>query len=67
MSAVPGVAILDALREALAFEPAGEPAGNLTVGRGRLDGRALYVALVENRGSSGALGALVCERLGALF
>lgn len=67
MSAVPGVAILDALREALAFEPSSEPAGNLTVGRGKLGGRALYVALVENRGSSGALGALECERLGALF
>lgn len=59
--------LLEGLRAAVAFEPLGERAGNLTVGRGSLAGRALRVALVENRAASGALGGLECERLGALF
>lgn len=67
MSALPALPILDALRSTLAFEPVAEPAGNLTVGRGSFERRPLHVALVENRGSSGALGALESQRLGALF
>ena len=59
--------LLEALRSAIAFEPLGERAGNLLVGRGTLDGRALRVAMVENRAASGALGGVECERLGALF
>ena len=59
--------LLQALREAVRFEPLGERAGNLTVGRGALAGRPLRMAIVENRVASGALGALECERLGALF
>lgn len=59
--------LLEALRAAIAFEPSGERAGNLTVGRGTLGGRALRAAVVENRIASGALGAVECERLGALF
>ena len=59
--------LLVALRAAVAFEPLGERAGNLTVGRGTLGPRALRVALVENRAASGALGGVECERLAALF
>jgi acetyl-CoA carboxylase alpha subunit len=59
--------LLDALRIAVAFEPLGERAGNLTLGRGELDGRQLRLAVVENRAASGALGGVECERMGALF
>lgn len=67
MSAAPAAGILTALREALVFEPLGEPVGNLTVGRGSLGARAVRVALIENRAASGSLGARESERLGALF
>jgi len=67
MSAAPAAAILGALKEALAFEPLGDPAGNLTVGSGNLGGRPVRVALVENRAASGALGARESARLGALL
>jgi acetyl-CoA carboxylase beta subunit len=63
----PAAVVLDKLRAALAFEAMGEPAGNLTVGRGRFEGRAVRVAIVENRAASGALGAVECERLAALL
>lgn len=63
----PAAVVLGNLREALAFEKMGEPAGNLTVGRGRLEGRAVRVAIVESRAASGALGAVECERLAALL
>lgn len=65
MSAAPLLA--DALREALAFEPMGEIAGNLTAGRGTLDGRAVRIALVENRFASGAIGAAEAEKLVAML
>ena len=66
MKASPGPPILEALRAAIAFEPAGEPTGNLVIGHGAFE-RPLHVALVENRAASGALGALECERLATLF
>lgn len=65
MSSPPGIA--QAFRAALAFEPAGEGAGNVTTGRGTLDGRIVRVALVENRAASGSIGVRDAERLGALF
>ena len=49
--------LAEALRQAVAFEPAGEAAGNVTVGRGRLEGRSVHAAFVENRAASGSLGA----------
>jgi len=67
VSAIPGQPILEALRSTLAFEPVGDPSGNLTIGRGNLEGRPVHMALVENRAASGALGALECQRLAALF
>jgi len=57
----------DALREALHFTPQGERAGNVLVGRGELDGRAVHCAFAENRVASGALGVAECTALGALF
>jgi len=59
--------LADALREALAFEPLGERAGNVTIGRGTLESRPVRAAFVENRAASGSLGRLECERLAALF
>jgi hypothetical protein len=57
----------EALLEAIAFEPQSETAGNLTLGRGRWQGAALRVGLVENRIASGSLGSLECQRIAALF
>jgi Malonate decarboxylase gamma subunit (MdcE) len=67
VSAPPGPPILDALRSTLAFEPVGQAAGNLTIGRGSFKGRPLHMALVENRIASGSLGSLESKRLAALF
>ena len=67
MSALPASPIADALRAAVAFEPLGEPAGNVTVGRGTLDGRPLHLAFIENRTASGSLGVKESQKLGALF
>jgi hypothetical protein len=57
------VPILDALRAAVGFDADGDPAGNLTVGRGHLKGSDVRVAMVENRSASGSLGSLECDRL----
>ncbi len=63
MSAAAPAALLDALRAALAFEPLGRPAGNLTIGKGALDGRPVRVALVENRIASGSIGKAEVAKL----
>jgi acetyl-CoA carboxylase beta subunit len=55
--------LLDALRA----ETVGQPAGNVTIARGTLDGRAVHVARVESRFASGAIGQAEADRLGALF
>lgn len=60
-------AALDALRAAVAFEALGQASGNVTVGRGRFEGRALRVGVVENRVASGAIGMAEAERLAALL
>jgi hypothetical protein len=67
VSALPPSPIADALRAAIAFEPAGEAVGNVTVGRGTLDGGAVHAAFVENRGASGSLGVKESQKLAALF
>ncbi len=66
MSATPP-GLREALAAALALAPLGEAAGNVTVGRGKLDGKAVHVVLIENRAASGSIGAAEAERLGALF
>lgn len=67
MSTVPSNALLEALKDTLAFGAVGEAAGNATVGRGTLDGRAVHVALVENRSASGSIGSVEVKRLAALL
>ncbi|HET9651491.1 MAG TPA: carboxyl transferase domain-containing protein [Usitatibacter sp.] len=62
-----GGSLLEALKAAVGFEPAAERVGNLTLGGGRLDARAMHVALVENFVASGSLGQAECERLAAIF
>jgi Carboxyl transferase domain len=64
--AVPA-SVLDALRAAIAFEALGERSGNVTVGRGRFEGRALRMGLVENRVASGSIGTVEADRLAALL
>ncbi len=67
MSAIPAPSLLQALRDAIAFEPVGDPVGNVTLGRATLERRPLHAALVENRTASGSLGGRESEKLGALF
>ena len=55
------------LKTQLDFQAAAEPVGNLTLGRGRLRGSPLHVAIVENRIASGALGAKESDKLASLF
>ena len=58
---------LQQLTSLAAFQPTGEPAGNLTLGRGTWKGVAVHVALVENRIASGSLGVKECDKLASLF
>jgi acetyl-CoA carboxylase beta subunit len=60
-------ALLAALKQETRFEVQGEPSGNLTVGRGTLDGKALRMAVVENRVASGSLSVKECSKLAQLF
>jgi len=63
----PAATLADAVRATLEFQAQGESAGNVTVGRGALDGRAVRVAIVETRFASGALGSVEAERLISLL
>jgi hypothetical protein len=56
-----------AVLDAVGFAAEGAPAGNVTLGRGMLDGRKLRVALIENRVASGAIGTVEAAKLGALL
>lgn len=56
-----------AVLDAVGFAAEGAPAGNVTLGRGTLDGRALHVALIENRLASGAIGTIEAAKLGAVL
>jgi hypothetical protein len=67
VSAPPQPDLRTALGDALGLQPVGQPAGNLTIARATLEGRAIHAALVESRFASGAIGLLEAERLGALF
>jgi len=67
VSAPPQPELRKALAEALALQDVGEPAGNVTIARGTLAGRAVHAALVESRFASGAIGTREADRLGALF
>lgn len=52
---------------AVGFSPLGAAAGNLTLGKGQFEGKAIHVAIVESRIASGSLGALEAAKLAALF
>ena len=68
MSSAPAnESVLDALRAALGFQAFGAPAGNLTLGKGALDGRPVRVALIENRIASGSIGKAEVAKLVPLF
>lgn len=56
-------------QQAVAFSPSnnGESIGNLTLGRGRIDGQNVHVAMIENKLASGALGVAECDKLASLF
>jgi hypothetical protein len=58
---------LSDLKSRVEFSALGEPAGNLTLGRGRVSGAPVHVALIENRLASGSLGVKECEKLASLF
>jgi hypothetical protein len=55
--------VLEDLKGALGFASSGAVAGNLTVGKGVLDGRPVRVALVENRIASGSIGRAEVAKL----
>jgi Carboxyl transferase domain/Malonate decarboxylase gamma subunit (MdcE) len=63
------------LKDAVTFTPIGDPVGNLSIGRGVVQGvnsgnggsANCYVAIVENKIASGSLGTLECQRLASLF
>lgn len=67
MSALPADPLKEALLAAVQFTAEGAAAGNVTTGKGSLDGRALFVVLVENRTASGSLGTVEAERLVAVL
>jgi len=58
---------LAAIQAALAFEPLGDAAGNVTIGTGRFDGAAVHLALVENRAASGSIGSVEVRKLSPLL
>lgn len=60
-------ATIDNLKTSLGMRAFGDPAGNLTIGRGALGDRPVHVAIVENRIASGSLGTLECGKLTQLF
>ena len=67
MSAAPASSLRAALEAALGFEKRGAAAGNVTLGRGRLDGAAVHVALVDSRFASGSIGTVEAAKLHALL
>jgi hypothetical protein len=58
---------IEKLKTGLNMRPIGEPAGNLTLGRGELKGKPVHMALIENRIASGSLGTLESGKLQHLF
>ncbi len=58
---------LSHLKTESGFQPIGEPVGNLTLGRGRLQDATVHLAIIENRIASGSLGARESDRLASLF
>lgn len=59
--------VLSTFKHAITFVPQGVPVANLTLGRGTIHGRPCYVAIVENKIASGAIGVAECDKLASLF
>lgn len=59
--------MLDSFKQAVSFAPQGDTVGNLSIGRGVVDGRPTFVAIIENRIASGAIGKAECDKLTSLF
>jgi hypothetical protein len=62
-----GNPLLEAIEQAIAAEPIGDPVGNVRVARGKLAGQPVHAAFVENRVASGSIGTAEARKLGALF
>ncbi len=58
---------LQLLKATTGFIALGDATGNLTLGRGMLNGQPVHVALVENKIASGSIGAKECDKLASLF
>jgi acetyl-CoA carboxylase carboxyltransferase component len=58
---------LPIFKQHLIFEPIGTPTGNLTLGKGCVNGANAMVAIVESRIASGALGVAECDKLASAF
>lgn len=59
--------MLDSFKQAVSFALQGDTVGNLSIGRGVVDGRPTFVAIIENRIASGAIGKAECDKLASLF
>jgi Carboxyl transferase domain/Malonate decarboxylase gamma subunit (MdcE) len=59
--------MLTEFRRIVQFQPQGEGVGNLSLGRGVVDRQPCYVAVIENRIASGAIGVVECDKLTSLF
>ena len=67
MNAAANPPLLEELLAAISYEEDAAALGNLRLGHGRLEGRRLRTAIVENRRAGGSLGVLECDRLAELF
>jgi len=61
------IRMLDLFKHAVSFAPQGISVGNLSIGRGTVEGRPTFVAVIENRIASGAIGKAECDKLASLF
>jgi hypothetical protein len=59
--------MLDKFKQVVAFVAQGDAVSNLTIGRGNVGEKSVYVAIVENRIASGAIGKAECDKLASLF
>ena len=59
--------MLDSFKQAVSFAPQGVSVGNLSIGRGVVEGRPTFVAIIESRIASGAIGKAECDKLTSLF
>ncbi len=58
---------LQQLKTTTGFAALGEAVGNLTLGRGALNGHAVHIAIIENKIAAGSVGVKECDKLASLF